>query len=80
MGFGGGVSMAKTVWVVVLTDHGAIDADGIMVFADEAAARSNFEEVADDIQLIESDSFEPVDTSFAYSKSYAVTVVQKEVK
>lgn len=69
-----------TVWVVVLVDHGVVDADGVQVFDTEQAAVENFMEVADDIRLVESDTFEIDLASWsAWSKTYSVNIFEKVV-
>ena len=69
-----------TVWVVVMVDHGVVDGDGILVFDTEQAAVENFMEVADDIQLIESDTYEQDLASWsAWSKNYSVNIFEKVV-
>lgn len=67
-------------WVVVLIEHGAVDGDGVKVFTDKDAAIENFLEVADDIQLVESDTYN-LDMAMlqAWSENYAVTIFEKEI-
>ena len=68
------------VWVVVLTEHGAVDDDGVKVFTDKDAAIDNFLEVADDIQLVESDSYNlDMAMLIAWSESFSVTVFEKVI-
>lgn len=68
------------VWVVVLTDHGVVDDDGVQVFDSEQAAVENFMEVADDIRLMESDSYEQDLACWsAWSENYSVHIFEKAV-
>lgn len=68
------------IWVVILTEHGAVDCDGVKVFTDKDAAIENFLEVADDIQLVESDSYNfDMAMLIAWSESYTVNIFEKEI-
>ena len=68
------------IWVVILTEHGAVDCDGVKVFTDKDAAIDNFLEVADDIQLVESDSYNlDMAMLIAWSESFSVTVFEKVI-
>lgn len=69
-----------TVWIVILVDHGAIDADGVQVFTTEQAAVENFMQVWDDIQMMESDTCKLDMASWcAWSENYSLLILEKEV-
>ena len=69
------------VYLVILTDHGAVDSDGIRVFESPIAALKNFLDVRDDIQSKEPGSFQYDDENMiAFSENYAVTVLKKKLE
>ena len=75
----------ETVYIVVLTEYGIVTTDEIRVFNDKGAALYNFHEIADDINLIESDTYvdmcdEDSNIYYIYSKHYSVIMTEKTIE